>query len=268
MKFPPHHGSIASLTPTICHLLDIHPPEVSAEPALDMVTSTLENNNPPLEKCLIVAQDAIGAHLWREYESELSKILPLVPIRVPLRAAFPPVTPVCFASIFTGAQPEVHGIQSFIKPVLECDTLFDALARANKNVAIVTVEDSCIDLIFRNRDITYFSEKDDKTVKERTLDVIQGDEHDVIIAYQADYDDNLHQTEPFSPICIQAFKQHVQDFTEMAKTANHHWKEENHVVAFTPDHGAHVNASTGKGDHGLDIPEDMDIYHCYGIHTP
>jgi hypothetical protein len=37
-------------------------------------------------------------------------------------------------------------------------------------------------------------------------------------------------------------------------------------VAFAPDHGAHINPSTGKGDHGLDIPEDMDIFHCYGIY--
>jgi len=267
MKFPPHHGSIASLTPTICHLLGINPPEVSAEPALDMVISTLENNNPPLEKCLIIAQDALGAHLWKSHESDLNKILPMVPLRVPLRAAFPPVTPVCFASIFSGAQPEVHGIQSFIKPVLECDTLFDALARANKKVAIVAVVDSCIDLIFRNRDVTYFSEKDDEAVKEQILEVIKGDEYDVIIAYQADYDDNLHKTEPYSPICIESLRQHIQDFTEMAKAANQHWGLKRHVIAFTPDHGAHVNDS-GKGDHGIDIPEDMDIYHCYGIYTP
>ena len=267
MKFPPHHGSIASLTPTISHLLGINPPDVSGEPALDMVVSKVEKDSLPLEKCLIIAQDAIGAHLWNAYESDLIKILPLVPLRVPLRAAFPPVTPVCFASIFTGAQPEVHGIQSFIKPVLECDTLFDALARANKKVAIVTIVDSCIDLIFRNRDITYFSEADDKSVKARTLDVIKSDKYDVIIAYQADYDDNLHKTEPFSALCLQSFRQHIADFKEMAKAANQQWKGEKHVIAFTPDHGAHVNES-GKGDHGLDIPEDMDIYHCYGIYLP
>ncbi len=87
MKFPPHHGSIASLTPTICHLMGIQPPDDSAEPALNMVISTVEENNLPMEKCLIIAQDAIGAHLWEAYESDLSKILPLVPLRVPLRAA-------------------------------------------------------------------------------------------------------------------------------------------------------------------------------------
>ena len=215
----------------------------------------------------LVVLDAIGAHLWGPHENEIAKILPLVPLRVPLRAVFPPVTPVCFASIITGAQPQVHGIHNYTRPVLECDTLFDALVRANKKVAIVSVEDSSIDLIFRNRDIDYFSEKDDAAVAERTLKVIRGNEYDVIVAYQADYDDNLHQTEPFSPICLQALGRHIRDFKNMATAANQHWRDKSHVVAFTPDHGAHIDPSTGKGDHGLNIPEDMDIFHCYGIFT-
>lgn len=267
MEFPPHQGSILSLTPTICHLLGVKPPSTSEEPALDMVISTLEEKHLPLEKCLIISQDALGAHLWRSHETELQKILPLVPLRVPLRSVLPPVTPVCFASIFSGAPPKVHGIHSYTRPVLECDTIFDALVRANKKVAIVSVEDSSVDLIFRNREITYFSEDGDKAVVERTLEVIRGDEYDVIVVYQADYDDNLHQTEPFSQICIQALEQHIQDFTEMAEAANQNWKDKRHVVVFAPDHGAHVDPATGKGDHGLDIPEDMDLFHCYGIVT-
>lgn len=234
---------------------------------MDMVVSALQENSLPLEKCLIVAQDAIGAHLWGSHENELRKILPLVPLRVPLRAVFPPVTPVCFASIFSGAQPSVHGIHSYTRPVLECDTLFDALVRADKKVAIVSVEDSSIDLIFRNRNIAYYSEVGDRAVTERTLEVILSDKYDVIVAYQADYDDNLHQTDPFSPICIEALGRHIQDFRKMAETAHQHWKDTGHVIAFAPDHGAHIDPATGKGDHGLDIPEDMDVFHCYGVFT-
>ena len=109
MKFPPQQGSVATLTPTICHLLGIEPPHVSAEPALDMVISAVETKDSPLQRCLIFSPDAIGAHLWRSHPSELAKLLPLVPLQVPLHAVFPPVTPVCFASIFTGAAPAIHG---------------------------------------------------------------------------------------------------------------------------------------------------------------
>lgn len=267
MNFPTPHGSIASLTPSICHLLGIDPPGVSEEPVLDMVVSTLDEKNFPLQKCLIFSPDAIGAHLWRLHESELSKLLPQVPLQVPLHAVFPPVTPVCLASIFTGAKPEVHGIQSFTRPVLQCDTFFDALVRANKKAAIVSPKNSSIDLIFRNRAIAYFPEVDDKAVTQRVLELIDRDEYDVIVAYQADYDDHLHQTGPSSPICMQALVQHIQDFKKIAEAASQQWRDIGHVIAFAPDHGAHIDPSTGKGDHGLDIPEDMEVFHCYGILT-
>jgi hypothetical protein len=146
MEFPPHHGSIASLTPTVCHLLGVKPPQISAEPPLDIIIAALAKDKFPLQKCLIVAPDAIGAHLWRAHESELRQVLPLAPLRVPLRAVFPSKTPVCFASMFTGAQPEMHGIQSYSRPVLGCDTFFDALIRAGKKIAIVAVENSSVDL--------------------------------------------------------------------------------------------------------------------------
>jgi len=79
--------------------------------------------------------------------------------------------------------------------------------------------------------MTFFSEGDDKAVTERTLEVIRDDHYDVIVVNQQDYDDSLH------------------------------------VLVFAPDHGAHIDPSSGKGDHGLDIPEDMELFHCYGIHT-
>jgi len=267
MDFPLHDGSIASLTPTVCHLLGVKPPHISAEPPLDMIIASLAKDKYPLQKCLIVAPDAIGAHLWQSHERELCQVLPLAPLRVPLRAVFPSKTPVCFASIFTGAQPETHGIQSYSRPVLGCDTFFDALIRAGKKIAIVAVENSSVDLIFRNRDLTYFSEQNDGAVTERTLEVIHNDHHDIIVAYQQDYDDNLHASVPLSPACIQALGQHIQDFKQMAAAANRRWKDKRHVIVFAPDHGAHIDPSSGKGDHGLDIPEDMDLFHCYGIVT-
>jgi len=259
MKFPLHQGTIASLTPTICHLLGVEPSGISDEPALDMIISAVEEKNLPLEKCLIVAPDAIGAHLWERHETELREVLSLAPLKVALRSVSPPKTPVCFASIFTGAQPETHGIQSYTRPVLECDTFFDALIRADKKVAIVAVENSSMDLL-------YFLEEDDKAVTKRILEVIRGDEYDVIAVYQQDYDDRLHESTPLSPACIQALGQHIQDFKEMAEEAHRHWKDKGHVVVFAPDHGAHIDPSTGKGDHGLDIPEDMNLFHCYGIY--
>jgi hypothetical protein len=142
MIFPPHHGSIASLTPTVCHLLGVKPPHISAEPPLDMLIASLAKDKFQLQKCLIVAPDAIGAHLWWSHERELRQVLPL------------------------------------------------------------------------------------------------------------------------SPAWIQALGQHIQDFKQLAGAANRRWKDKRHVIVFAPDHGAHIDPSSRKDDHGLDIPEDMDLFHC------
>ena len=31
-------------------------------------------------------------------------------------------------------------------------------------------------------------------------------------------------------------------------------------MVFAPDHGAHVDPE-GRGDHGVDIPEDLEVFH-------
>ena len=49
----------------------------------------------------------------------------------------PPVTPVCFASMYSGLLPEKHGIKEYIKPVLKCRTVFDVVSEKGKKCAIV-----------------------------------------------------------------------------------------------------------------------------------
>ena len=40
------------------------------------------------------------------------------------------------------------------------------------------------------------------------------------------------------------------------------------LVVFSPDHGVHLDEETGKGGHGLDIPEDMEVRSFWGIYPP
>ncbi len=167
--------------------------------------------------------------------------------------------------MFTGASPAVHGIQQYDKPVLKCDTIFDALIRAQKRVAIVAVEQSSIDLIFRVRDMSYFSETYDKQVTKRTVELVESSKYDFIVAYHQQYDDVLHETTPQSEQAIEAVKNHVSSFAEISSVCEQRWAKYNRLIAFTPDHGAHIDPETGNGTHGKDIPEDMEIYHFYNI---
>jgi hypothetical protein len=167
--------------------------------------------------------------------------------------------------MFTGAPPRVHGITVYQKPVLTCDTLFDALIRAGKRPAIVAVANSSIDLIFRDRQMDYFSERYDPEVTQRTVELLRAGEHDFILSYHQEYDDALHATSPKSESSMRAAGNHVSAFAALAETARSAWAEHDHAVVFAPDHGAHVDIETGAGTHGQDIPEDMHVRHCYGF---
>ena len=204
--------------------------------------------------------------MYEKYSSLFAEVLRYAPIKVPLYSVFPPKTPVCYASMFTGAMPEVHGIREYEKPVLKCDTLFDALIRNSKKIAIAAVANSSIDLIFRNRDIDYFSEKYDAQVTNRAVQLLELDKHHFIIAYHQEYDDILHKSTPQSEQAIKAIKKHVSSFIEIAQVCERSWKNYNRLIIFGPDHGAHSDPNTGKGCHGEDIPEDMQVYHFYGLY--
>ncbi|MFH1314239.1 MAG: alkaline phosphatase family protein [Candidatus Eisenbacteria bacterium] len=257
---------ITSVTPTVCNLMGIPPPALSTGDVLGRVVETARGEGvAKVDKCLIYAPDAIGSRICRDYETRFKEVMRHAPIRVPLRSVFPPKTPVCFASMFTGAMPKRHGIIKYDKRVLACDTIFDAFARERKATAIVAVRDSSIDRIFRDRVIDYFSEAYDRQVTDRTLDLIKAGEHDLVVAYHQQYDDVLHETGPRSGEALEALENHIAGFLDMAQAVESYWAAHNRMIAFAPDHGAHMDPATGRGTHGDDIAEDMEVDHFYGI---
>jgi hypothetical protein len=130
----------------------------------------------------------------------------------------------------------------------------------------VAVKNSSIDLIFRKRKIDYFSETYDEEVVERTLNLIAADQHDFILAYQQEYDDKMHATVPRSPEALRAMANHVRNFDRVARAARDRWAITPHVVAFVADHGTHIDPSTGRGTHGSDMPDDLEVRHFWGVH--
>lgn len=260
-------ASIAYLTPTICRLMRIPPPAVSDGAELQSVirVAGAEIHGACVEKCLVYAPDAIGSNLYSRYESYFAPVLRYTQLAVEVKSVFPPKTPVCFASMFTGAAPERHGIKVYEKPVLACETIFDILTKARKRVAIVAVKDSSIDKIFRGRPLDYFSENYDRQVTERVVALLKLNNHDFIVAYHQEYDDVLHRTNPESAEALRAVRNHINSFERMVAEVEKYWNNANRLIVFAPDHGAHIDPATGKGTHGEDISEDMDVTHFWGV---
>ncbi len=261
--------NLASLTPTVCRLMNVDPPSLSNSRPIHSIVSNISTGNrlTNVDRCLIFCPDAIGLDLVEAHPEPFRKVMEDTGIRIPLCSVYPPKTPVCFASMFTGTEPPDHGITVYTRPVLKCDTLFDALLRAGKKVAIVAVRDSSIDLIFRERAMDYYSEDFDDQVTRRVIELLRDGRYDFIVAYQQEYDDTLHSISHDCPEAVRAMNNHVSAFDEITKAYHKYWNNYNRMIVFAPDHGAHFDEKTGRSDHGDNIPEDMRIVHFYGFNA-
>jgi hypothetical protein len=259
-------NSICSITPTICSLLGVSPPAASEADALVEVVGSLGSpRSGAIDRCLIFSPDAIGSGLVRKYSSLFLRVGRHAPIEVGLQSVMPPKTPVCYASMFTGALPSVHGITEYVKRAPACETLFNVLVRTGLSTAIVAVKDSTMDTIFRQTGVDHFTETYDKAVLDRTRELIKADRHHLIVAYQQEYDDTLHREHPESAAAMEAVRRHVGSFVSLAAVVRRVWGGRRYLIAFSPDHGAHYDAAKGTGTHGDDVPEDMEVTHFFGL---
>jgi hypothetical protein len=259
--------TIASVAPTLCALCGVKPPFDSETAALETVLELARAalGGEPVQRCLVFAPDALGDQFAAARPDLVAAVAAVAPLGVHLRSIDPPWTPVCFASMFTGASPARHGIRKYEKPVLAIDTVFDAFARAGRRVAIVAVADSSIDRIFRGRALDYFSEKYDPWVTEKALSLVAADRHDLVVAYHQEYDDVMHALGPAHPRALRGARNHVEAFVDLAAAFDAAWARYPRALVFAPDHGAHADTATGGGAHGTADPADMDLAHFWAV---
>lgn len=258
--------TIGGVTQTVCTLAGIEDGVDALEAPFEPVVAAARALG--IERCervLLYAPDAIGFHLCTAFPDVIQPVADAASIAVRVKSVVPPVTPVCFSTMFTGLPPAVHGIRKYEKPVLRSHTLFDRLIRVGRRVAIVAVQDSSIDRLFRDRSLDYFPERYDPEVTETALQLIAANAHDFVLAYHQEYDDTLHRLSPRAPEAIEAMRRHVASFLRLSGAVEQSWGSLHRVVGFVPDHGGHIDPDTGKGTHGEDTPEDMDVQHFYGV---
>lgn len=259
--------AITTIAPTICKLMGVDRDCHGEEPLAGIVDAAASLPGV-VDRCLIVAGDAIGVEQLTRYPDVAQSLWHEAPETVTLRAMSPSVTPVCYGSMFSGATPDIHGIKVYAKPVLTVSTLFDVLPSAGKRVAIAAVQGSSMDLIFRNRPIAYFTEPDDAHVVDRALSLIADDACDCLFAYLCAYDSELHRSTPWSDEAISAMRQVVSHFGQLSRAINElPWRRFNRSIHFAPDHGAHIG-DNGNGTHGSDLPDDMIVRHYFGFRPP
>jgi hypothetical protein len=112
----------------------------------------------------------------------------------------------------------------------------------------------------------YFIYDTPEEVNAKALELIDEDKFDLIVIYNGNYDGTMHKCGTESEQALTALRQNVAFYAELVEKIRTSWKGHNVFYGFCPDHGCHeIDAECGS--HGLDMPEDMNVIHFYGIHT-
>ena len=256
--------SLTTVAAAITEALGAEKPAMAdeANPALKAL---LKNSGiEKFDRVLMYNPDAIALWLYQKYTEYYLPVQKHTSLTLPLQSVMPSVTPVCFGTMYTGALPEVHGIKSYTKPVIQIDTVFDALIRAGKKPAIVSTANDSISMIFLEREMDYYIYPTVEEVHQKALELVAEDRYDLVVVYNASYDSTMHRNAPEGEASLNALKDNMKKFDELAEAVKMYWKDHNTLIGFAPDHGCH-EIDGGLGSHGLDMPEDLNILHFYGI---
>ena len=220
-------------------------------------------NGEKADRVVMFNPDAVAQWLYEKYPQFFTEAKNCTELVVPLRTVMPSVTPVCFGTMYTGAQPEVHGIRKYEKPVIQIDTLFDALIRAGKKPAIISHHKaSSMSNIYLERAMDYFIAETLSEANAIAAELILRDEHDLIIVYNGNYDYAMHHNGPESAIALSEMRANVLTFSMLSELIRRNWKRHNTLVGFGMDHGCH-EIDGDSGSHGLDMEEDLNIFHMF-----
>ena len=218
----------------------------------------------PIDRAVIYNPDAVALWVYMKYTDKFADAHAVSDIALPVLSVMPSVTPVCFASMYTGVMPEIHGIRKYEKPVLRVETLFDRLLAAGKKCAICSTEGDSISKIFLERDMDYFIYDTEDEVNSKALELIEKGEHDLIVIYNGDYDGTMHREGPEGDESLKHLDKNIVVYKEIVEAIKKHRKGERVFYGFCPDHGCH-EIDGGCGSHGLDCEEDMNVIHFYGM---
>ena len=258
---------ITSVTKTLCDLFDIASCDnIDVPNPVIKALAEKKLGKEKIDRAVLYNPDAVALWLYQKYTDLFTDAAINSDIALPMLSVMPSVTPVCFASMYTGVLPEIHGIRKYEKPVLETTTLFDYFIKAEKKCAIVSTARDSISMIFLERKMDYFIYDTPDEVNSKAHELIDEDNYDLIVIYNGNYDGTMHKHGPEAEESMNALRHNIDAYASFADAINKKWTQHNVFYGFMPDHGCH-EIDGECGSHGLDMEEDMNIIHFYRIKT-
>ncbi len=257
--------SLDTLCAALCYAMGIEAPALSAAPNVDLCRYIDDSlSGKKADRVFMYNPDAIAQWVYEKYLHLFEEITHTIDIEIPFCTVMPSVTPVCFGTMYTGAQPSEHGIQSYAKPVITIDTIFDALIRSGKKPVIVSTANDSMSKIFLEREMEYFIYDTVEQVNAKATELIVEDKHDFIAVYNGNYDSIMHKFGPESEQALGALAANVKAFAMFRETIETHRNRHNTLMGFAMDHGCH-EIDGNCGSHGLAMEEDLNIVHLYQL---
>ncbi len=255
--------SLDTLCAALCYAMGVEAPAQSA-PAAPELTAYVDEKlgGRKADRIVMYNPDAIAQWVEEKYAPLMKEVPALTEIALPLESVMPSVTPVCFGTMYTGAQPAVHGVRKYEKPVIRIDTLFDAMIRAGKRCVILGDLSCSLGKIFLERDMDYFLYATEAEINAKAQEIILKDEYDFIVVYNGNYDSVMHKFGPESVEALGELRANSYAFAEISAQIQRHWQKHDTLLGFCMDHGCH-EIDGGCGSHGLDMDEDLHIVHHF-----
>ena len=261
--------SLDTLCAALAYAFGIEPPAQAAEknPELSAYIDKAFAGRKA-DRVVMYNPDAIAQWVYEKYPHFFTAATQRAELELPLATVMPSVTPVCFGTMYTGAQPEVHGIQKYEKPVITIDTLFDALIRAGKRIALITNGKCSLSRIYLQRDMDYyhFENGNIEETNAKMAEILLRDEHDLIVLYNGNYDAVMHKRGPESAEALAELRTNCHVYACICDMIAEHWQHHDTLVGFAMDHGCHA-IDDDCGSHGLYMEEDINIVHLYKAYT-
>jgi len=241
---------ICDIAPTVAAALGIEPPNLTEGNVLTSKSA---------EHVLILFLDAFG--YIRYQESLAAGLIPVMgALDPPLLGltTYPPITTVSSASLLTGADPSVHGVETRGIRITDHQTLFENAEAAG--LRVVAVEGEALAFNLKGSELKLSGDRDgnggtDDNVLSNTMAVLDEGMPDLFFVHFHGIDDLGHKLGPGSP----GEEEKIQEVDLAVGQILERLPAGTLVIIFA-DHGMHIVDEEGRvGNHGHLIPRDMLI---------
>jgi len=198
-------ADLTCVAPTAAQVLGLPRPRNAEGEALEQVVADLRG----LQRLAIVILDGLGMATWRAAQDHTPVLNRLASSHlVELQSVRPPVTPVCLATIATGATPETHGVQEREDP-FKAETIFEVVREAGRTSGVAGgAACSAARVLGRWSDVTRRlagnDEERDDLILAASLRILAEDRPDLFFTQFVALDSASHKHGPFTPQAAEA----------------------------------------------------------------